>query len=99
MVVLNLELYEGKDYMKSKKGVKEHGATCATTLRLTEPWKGSGRVVIGDSWFGSVNTATQLFNINGRMQISSSKLHIETTPHISFNKKKLAVVDGPKQVV
>ena len=46
--------------MATKKHVKKFGATCATTLRLTEPLHGSGRTVIGDSWFGSVKTVTQL---------------------------------------
>ena len=64
-IVLNMELYEGKEYMKSKENVKEYGATCATTLRLTKPWKGTGRVVIGDSWFGSINTTTALMKENG----------------------------------
>lgn len=35
----------------------------ATTLRLVEPWRGSKRVVIGDSWFGSVRTAEELAEI------------------------------------
>ena len=34
-IVLNLELYEGKDIMSRKNHVKEYGATTATTLRLT----------------------------------------------------------------
>ena len=34
-IVLNLELYEGKDIMSGKNHVKEYGATTATTLRLT----------------------------------------------------------------
>ena len=55
--------------MQTKKGVKEYGATCATTLRLTEPWKGSGRIVIGDSWFSSVKTASKLFTENGLYSI------------------------------
>ena len=31
-IVMNMELYEGKDYMKEKDRVKEYGATAATTL-------------------------------------------------------------------
>ena len=64
-IVLNLELYEGRDYMKDKEYVKEFGATTATCLRLTEHWKNSGRVVVADSWFGSVKSAVKLYKING----------------------------------
>ena len=60
-IVLHVELYEGKEIMQTKKYVQDHGATTATCLRLTEYWKDSGRVVIGDSWFGSVNSAYHLF--------------------------------------
>ena len=65
MIVLNMELYEGKEYMQTKPLVNEYGATCATTLRLTAPWKNSGRIVYGDSWFGSVKTVIELMNQNG----------------------------------
>ena len=65
MVVLNMELYEGKKYMKTKEWVGDFGDTCATTLRLMDPWKGSGRIVVGDIWFGSVNTVTELMIQNG----------------------------------
>ena len=44
----------------NKEHVKKFGATCATTLRLTKPLHGSGRVTIADSWFGSVKTVSQL---------------------------------------
>ena len=46
--------------MATKEHVKKFGATCATTLRLTKPLHGSGRVIIADSWFGSVKTVSQL---------------------------------------
>ena len=42
--------YEGKDFMKYKEYVKEFGDTCACTLRLTNHWKTTGRIVIGDLW-------------------------------------------------
>lgn len=59
-IMVGLELNEGKEAMAEKRWHAEHGATTATTLRLTEPWFGSGRVVAGDSWFASVKTALQL---------------------------------------
>ena len=64
-IVVNIELFEGKEIMAEKEHVDVYGATTATSLRLTEPWRASGRIVIADSWFGSVKTAVQLWNING----------------------------------
>ena len=43
-----------------KDHVREYGATTATILHLTEPYHGSGRCVIADSWFGSVKCASEL---------------------------------------
>ena len=48
-IVLPMELYEGKELMKGKDFVGEYRATTATTHRLTENWKGSGRIFVGDS--------------------------------------------------
>ena len=53
-------VYEGKDVMQEKEHVSDYGATCATTLRLTESYHGTGRIVVADSWFGSVKTAIAL---------------------------------------
>ena len=41
--------------------MQEYGAITATVLKITEFWKSSECVVIGDSWFCLV----QLYNING----------------------------------
>ena len=46
-IVLNMELYEGKDLMKNK-------------IRLNRPYHGSGRRVVADSWFGSVKSTVEL---------------------------------------
>ena len=62
-IVVQMELYEGKEAMESKGHVKKYGATCATTLRLTRPYHGTGRTIIADSWFGSVKTAIALRNL------------------------------------
>ena len=59
-IMLGLELNEGKEAMAAKQWHAEQGATTSTTLRLTKPWHGSGRIVTGDSWFASVKTAVQL---------------------------------------
>ena len=47
-IVVNMELYEGKDLMKDKDHVQAYGATTATTIHLTQPYHGSGRKVIDD---------------------------------------------------
>lgn len=59
-IMVGMEINEGKDVMCNKKWQRELGAGTATTLRLTEPWHGTGRIVVGDSWFGSVKTSTEL---------------------------------------
>ena len=51
--------------MQDKEFTKERGATTATTLRLCKPWKGSGRIVVGDIRFGSVETAIQMMTKMG----------------------------------
>ena len=60
-IILFQEITKGKaEVVKPKYYSKEVGATAATTLRLSEPWFGSNRVVAGDSWFASVRTAEEL---------------------------------------
>ena len=59
-IILGLELQEGKHAMRAKEKCAELGAGAACTWRLTKPWHGSGRTVIGDSWFGSFKCALAL---------------------------------------
>ena len=49
-IVLNLELYEGKDIMSSKDHAQKYGASTAS----------HGRCVIADSRFWSVKCAKEL---------------------------------------
>ena len=65
MIVLHMELHQAKEDMVNHEYVAEFGATTSCCLRITDSYKGSGRTVIGDSWFGSVKSCIQLFNING----------------------------------
>ncbi|XP_045778132.1 uncharacterized protein LOC123876048 [Maniola jurtina] len=62
-IMIRMEINEGKESMSAKKWQRELGAGTATTLRLTEPWHGSGRIVVGDSWFASVKTAVELSKV------------------------------------
>ena len=72
-LILFQELTKGKaDVIKPKFYTKENGATAATTLRLSENWFGTGRVVAGDSWFASVRTTEQLA-LNGLFFIGDVK--------------------------
>lgn len=59
-VLLQVEIMESKEDSSSKKFVAEYGATTACTLRLVEPYFRTGRVVVGDSWFGSYKTVCVL---------------------------------------
>ena len=57
-LMLKLEITKGKaEEVKPKYYNALNGATAATTMRLSEPWFGTQRVVTGDSWFSSVRTA------------------------------------------
>ena len=46
--------------MVEKEFVDQYGATTATTLRLTAAYHGTGRIIVADSWFGSLKTAIAL---------------------------------------
>ena len=58
--VLNLELYEGEEIMGTKDFVKHYGATTATALQLTQPYYGTGKQLVADSWFGSMKCVSEL---------------------------------------
>ena len=58
-VILSLDIMEGKE-CQSKKDYEELGAGSAVTLRLTQSYFGSGRIVIADSAFASVKTLEAL---------------------------------------
>lgn len=60
--MLRIEVCEGKDAHQAHKWHNEYGHTTSTTLRVTEPWHGSSRVVYGDSWFAGVKTAEAMLS-------------------------------------
>lgn len=84
LIMLGLEINEGKEVNPTKKYCHDFGHTTATSLRLTEPYHCTGRTVVGDSWFGSVKTAVQL-----RMQGLFS-ICIVKTAHSNYPKKLLS---------
>ena len=57
------EVYEGKDVMAMKEYNDEYPKSIALTLRMTENYHNTGRVLIADSWFGSVACAIALFRV------------------------------------
>ena len=59
-IVLGLELVETPDKQQQKEGTNELGSSCATTIWLVTPYKGTFSTVIADSWFGSVLCAKEL---------------------------------------
>eukprot|EP00117_Sycon_ciliatum_P037715 scpid101596/ scgid3763/ len=90
-IMLAIEINEGKDTMATKKWQKEFDAGTATTLRLTDTWHGSGRMVCGDSWFASVKTAVAL------MKHGLFFAGVVKTTHTAFPLKLLsAMCPSPK---
>ena len=59
-IVVAIDLVEGAEQDAGKSYNQEWGKSTGCTLRLTEPYHGTGRTVVADSWFGSVNTAVAL---------------------------------------
>ena len=76
--------------MADKEYVKEFGATAATVLRLTKHIHGSGRIVIGDSWFGSLKALVALKH-RGLFGIMLVK-----TNHVGYPKELLGQSSIPR---
>jgi hypothetical protein len=56
-ITLRLELQEGKEAMRSKQFADRYNSGTSILLRLVSPWFHSGRMVVGDSAFASVEAA------------------------------------------
>jgi hypothetical protein len=59
-IVLQAEIMEGKVSMPKKEFWEQYGPTTALLLRLTKPYWGTQRHVLGDAWFSSVRSALAL---------------------------------------
>ena len=79
-IVLHIEMYEGKEYMQEKNYVSTFGAATASAIRLAEYWKGSGRVVVADAWFGSCKAAIELLENQGLYSIMLVKNNHKNFP-------------------
>lgn len=62
MVMLRLELQEGKERMGHKKYSQEFPRTTAQVMRLVDPWAKSFRTIVGDSAFASAVTSHALLS-------------------------------------
>lgn len=72
-ILVNAEIVEDAETMRERDYVKEWGQTTATTLRLCEPFQSKGRIVIIDSWFGSVRTAYALRTLQNTYCVANVK--------------------------
>lgn len=61
-IMLRLEINEGKDKMATKEGRVEYGAGASTLLRLTRPYRGTGRIILADAWFASLKATKALLD-------------------------------------
>ena len=59
-VLVWFKVYEGKARMAKKEFCDEYGKSIALTLRMCKPFFSTMRVLIADSWFGSVACAIAL---------------------------------------
>ena len=59
-IVLNIEKHGTKETMAQTEFTNELGSTTAVSLRLTKPYWATGRLVLGDAWFGSVKCCNEL---------------------------------------
>jgi len=59
-ILVWFEVYEGKEAMEKKPFCDKYGKSIALSLRMLVKYFGTGRVLIADSWFGSVACAIAL---------------------------------------
>ena len=88
-VYINSKLTMKKERMDMLPWVSEVAATTTCTLRLVEPWFNTRRIVVGDSWFGSVRTCLELMQ-RGMYSVLAVK-----TGHKLYPKK--ALLDNVKE--
>ena len=62
--MLAMEACQSSEVMEALGYVAEWGKSTACTMRVTKPYHGTFRTVIGDSWFGSINTALGLRSLD-----------------------------------
>lgn len=88
-IIIEAELDEGKEAMKTAEYRNVTATHTAVTLRLTKAYAHTDRVVIGDSRFGSCNTAEFLADVHGLDSILAVK-----TASAGFPKRRLRAALG-----
>ena len=92
--IIRVEVQEGKAANKRSDAAGVDGYTyqhhIGVSLRLVEPWWGTGRTVIGDSWFASLSCATAM-----AAHGLASVLNVKTATR-GFCKAELLKATGPK---
>mmetsp|Transcript_4278 Transcript_4278/g.7273 ORF Transcript_4278/g.7273 Transcript_4278/m.7273 type:complete len:627 (+) Transcript_4278:3056-4936(+) len=83
IILFRFEMQEGKALDREKEYVEQFGAATALTLRMLAPYKGEGKILIADSWFGCVKACILLLDW-GIYSIMNVK-----TAHANFPKKLL----------
>ena len=91
-IMMAMEIMARKAEMKTRAFVAEYGSGTALLLRLSQAWKGSGRLVVADSAFASVKSAVALKCKNGLYFHGLVK-----TAHRKFPKKWLNEVPIDKR--
>jgi hypothetical protein len=81
-----MELVMKKDVIAQLKHVAHLGATTACSLRLTKPWHHSKRILVGDSWFGSLRVVTELMK-KGLYAVMAIKTGSAGFPRAKINAK------------
>lgn len=88
-ILLNIDIVEGAELDANKKYNSLWGKSTGCTLRLAEPWFGTWRTLVGDSWFASVNTALACVS-NGLHFVGNVKTGHKHYPKATMKEKVTA---------
>ena len=92
-ICVSIELMAGKDEMRTRP-FSSISAGCGQMLRMTKPWHGTGRVVVGDSAFASVKSAVHMRKQAGLHFVGMVKTASARYPKQFFNARKATQPHG-----
>ncbi len=84
MLQMQIVKSDKSEEKRDKNEFMAHGAS--STRQLVEPWKNTNRIVCGDSYFASVNTVKQMYDISLRF------IAVVETAHRHFSAQYLGSV-------
>jgi Transposase IS4 len=88
-LMIFIEIQQGKVWSATQEYTTSWGLTTACTLRLVKNWHGTGRLVLGDSWFASLATAHALLGFGlwftGIVKTAYSKYPLKWMKENVFN--------------